>query len=104
LANQQLTAKTVSAIRSGSPTRKANEINAYTFIRIANNMLAESPPFVGCEKHQGEVAKRVTNNLETRAEILAKRFNPVCEERRMKEQKRELKGTYLARTCSSKVG
>jgi len=66
-----------------------NEINAYTFIRIADNMLAESPPFVGCEEHEGELTKRVINYyLVTKPRILVKRFDQVCEGRRIEEQKR----------------
>lgn len=64
------------------------ELNCYSFQHIAENILAESFPFVGYEEHKGALTKRVIHYYTlSRAHILSKTYNKIYDEKKLEMQK-----------------
>ncbi|XP_071637716.1 uncharacterized protein [Temnothorax longispinosus] len=56
--------------------------------RIAENILLESFPFIGCQEHKGALTKRVIHYYTlSRAHILSKTYNKIYDEKKVEMQK-----------------
>ena len=63
------------------------QLDAYSFLKVADNILAESVPFVGCTDHQGDLTRKVINYYAvSRARIISRMHNRAFDEDRKASQ------------------